>query len=330
VIPLSSLNVSQSSFFASIQDDMDRMEQVLEATLNTDYDFLSHLNRHILSNPGKRLRPSLLFAAGKMLDCPSELLVTYATIYELIHTATLVHDDLIDAAEQRRGKATINADFGATTTVLYGDLLFAKANQLAVTTGRLDVLDVIAEVTCFMVEGELLQVRSVYDLNISEADYFDILERKTACLFGATLKTAGLAANCSEEELQVLHNYGYNLGISFQLIDDYLDFAGDAEVLGKPVLHDLQAGKLTLPVIRFLDRNRKLGESLITRIWESQDHDAVEELLDHLKSDHGLKETYDLGKTYAESATDLMQRFPLSPYRDALAQVPGLMLDRQK
>lgn len=319
--------ISTPSLYAAIEDDLASLSEALQASLSTDNPFFSELNRHVLANPGKRLRPALLFLAGKMLSCVREPLVTYAVIYELIHTATLIHDDVIDEAEKRRGLASLNHVQGNTISVLYGDLLYTKANSLAVASKNLEVLDLICRVTQGMIEGEILQERWNFDLTISEQDYFEILIAKTALLFAATMETAGHVAGLNEEQRDALHQYGYNLGISFQLIDDYLDYAGNEQALGKPVLSDLREGKVTLPVIRLLAREPKT-ESLIRRCWSDHEDDAVLELRRAVIEHESLQETWELGRRYAEQACSFLVHFPDNTFRQMLAQVPELMLSR--
>lgn len=323
-------NMTTADVYAAIEDELEALSTTLEKTLHTDHPFFSQLNSYVLSNPGKRLRPALLFLASKMLDCESNQMLTYAMVYELIHTATLIHDDVIDEAEKRRGLTSLNQVQGNTISVLYGDLLYTKANSLAVAAENPKVLSQICHVTQRMIEGEILQERWNFDLDITERDYFEILVSKTALLFGATLETAGYMAGLEDSARRQLYDYGYHLGVSFQLVDDYLDYAGDANALGKPVLNDLREGKVTLPIIRLLERNHAEIAPLIRRYWDTQEQAVVEQLREAVISHDTLQETWELGRSYAQKAQAFLNDMPNNGYREILSQVPALMLSRVK
>lgn len=321
---------NRDALFQHIQVEMDQLEMNLVSVIRSDDRLLTRLNEHTFSNPGKRIRPALLFFLARMLNYRGPLAVTYATVFELIHTATLIHDDVIDEASTRRGKRTLNRDMGNTLTVLYGDLLYTKANLLAISAGRLDVLTLIASVTEKMVEGELFQEQWNFRMDISEEKYFEILTCKTAYLFAGATKTAAILAGCDPDQQQALYHYGFNLGVSFQLVDDYLDYSGEERKLGKPVLSDLREGKLTLPVIRLLSKKRAEYEKAITDFWEHKDRPFDPGLLSELQTGEDLQDTLSLGREYAEKAVACLDSFPSSTHRDILRQVPIQLIQRQR
>jgi len=188
----------------------------------------------------------------------------------------------------------------------------------------------ISSVTEEMIEGELLQEKHSFDMNMTERDYFNILSRKTAFLFGGTSKTAGVTAGCTPQQCEALYQYGYNLGISFQLVDDYLDYIGNKKQLGKPVLSDLLAGKMTLPIIRFHNENRDIASPLIQKIWDEKDGKTLQKLADLVRQSSSFKKTLEMSREYAEKAVAQLNGFPENKYKEILRQIPIQMLDRSR
>lgn len=307
------------------------LDRTMQRILGTDHPFLEELNRHIMAGTGKRLRPTLLVLCAKMLEFQSPNTVLYAAVFELIHTATLIHDDIIDQAEVRRGRETLNNRLDNTITVLYGDLLYTKAHSTAIEAGRLDVLGNITWVSERMIEGELLQNKVNFNADISESDYFDILQRKTAYLFGGTTKAAGQMADRSAREIDALFDFGFNFGVSFQLVDDLLDYTGNTEEMGKPVLKDLREGKVTLPLIRLLAKaeNKHLPD-LIRTFWDHPEADLPDALLDALHGGGTIEETRELAETYAEKAAEALNTLPKNDMRTLLQTLPTALLTRTK
>ena len=309
---------------------MARLDAEMMRIVGSDHPFLQELNQRTFAKPGKRLRPKLLILCGKMLGYQGELGPLYAAVFELIHTATLIHDDIIDDAETRRGQSTLNDLMGNTLTVLYGDLLYTKAHTAAIETGSLEVLHTITWVSERMIEGELLQNKINYNPDIDEPTYFDIIKRKTAYLFAGTTKAGGLIASAPSELTEALYEYGFNLGISFQLMDDYLDYKGSADVLGKPILQDLREGKITLPLIRLLSGGDERFLKWIKHIWATPETPLPAELLEALNESDVLGETWTLAKRFAEDAVAQLADFPANPYTDLLRELPMQLLHRKK
>lgn len=313
-----------------VAPEMEGLDREMARILGSDHPFLTELNQRIMAAPGKRLRPKLLVLCCKMLNYAGNDGPLFGAVFELIHTATLIHDDIIDEAQTRRGRNTLNNLLDNTITVLYGDLLYTKAHSTAIETGRLDVLHTITWVSERMIEGELLQYKINYDSAITEDTYFDILTRKTAYLFAGTTKAAGLVAERTEAEIEKLFEYGFNLGISFQLIDDYLDYMGDEDVLGKPVLQDLREGKVTLPLIRLLAEDDGTWRDQIHALWENQAETLPPGLLEALQNGVHLKQTWELAREYAEKAVAALQGFERNEIWHILTTMPLQLLQRHK
>lgn len=313
-----------------VATEMAQLDKEMMRIVGSDHPFLQELNKRTFAKPGKRLRPKLLVLCGKMLGYEGDLSPLYAAVFELIHTATLIHDDIIDDAKTRRGQTSLNDLMGNTLTVLYGDLLYTKAHTAAIETGSLEVLHTITWVSERMIEGELLQNKINHNIDIDEPTYFDIIKRKTAFLFAGTTKAGGLIASASEETIQALFDFGFNFGISFQLMDDYLDYKGSADVLGKPTLQDLREGKVTLPLIRLLSSGDEQFPKWIKKIWANPEAPLPAELLDAINSSDVLEDTWALAKRFAEDAVAHLANFPANPYTDLLRELPIKLLYRKK
>src|ERR1043166_500712 len=212
------------------------------------------------------MRPAVLLMAARLSGYLGDRAVLYAAVVEFIHTATLVHDDIIDDAEMRRGRLAVHSRWGNDITVLLGDYLYIKSMAMALTHDTLDIVRLLCDVTLHMIEGELYQLTKNGDAAISEDEHFDIIRRKTAYLFGGCAQIGGKLGNVSSERESALRDYGFNLGIAFQLVDDLLDFTGDADAVGKPVGGDLREGKMTLPLIHLLQQDEEVGASIIRDI----------------------------------------------------------------
>ncbi|MCB9398286.1 MAG: polyprenyl synthetase family protein [Acidobacteria bacterium] len=322
--------MNPTTIFDVIETDMGRLDQEMARALHSDHDYLQTLHGNILSNPGKRLRPALLFLCSKFLGYSGDLAATYAATFELIHTATLIHDDVIDGAVVRRGKATLNEEGRNTMTVLYGDLLYTKANSMAIQAGNLQILRIISDVTERMVEGELLQERINFSLDQNQITYFDILKRKTASLFAGTTETAAILADCDSRETKAMREFGFNLGISFQLIDDYLDYMESEEQLGKPSMSDLREGKLTLPMLRLLEAEPDRARTLTARFWQHSQDSTLQEIMDLMHQHEILEKVRQEAAAYADAAIQYLTPFAHNAYKEILNQIPVLMANRRK
>ena len=221
------------------------------------------MGRYIQKSGGKRVRPAVLLMAARLSGYKGDRAVLYASVVEFIHTATLVHDDIIDGADLRRGRLAVHSRWGNDITVLLGDYLYIKSMAMALTQDSLEIIRLLCDVTLRMIEGELYQLTKTGDVDITEEEHFEIIRRKTAFLFGGCAQIGGMLGGVTPEQETALRDYGFNLGIAFQLVDDLLDYTADAAALGKPVGGDLREGKVTLPIILLLRRGGPDADRLI-------------------------------------------------------------------
>jgi octaprenyl-diphosphate synthase len=318
-------------FIDLVADKLVLTEDLFRRELGSDVPFIQKAGVYIAQGGGKRVRPALLLLAARLLghDGPEE--VTYAAVVEFIHTATLIHDDIIDHATLRRGQATLNHLWGNNLTVLLGDWIYTKAMQMALSHGRVDVIDRLCAATLKMTEGELLAFQRLGEIDLSVDEYFEIIDRKTAHLFAAACSIPALIHPQRPEAGQVLARYGRALGICFQLVDDLLDFTARESELGKPVLSDLKEGKLTLPLILLLPRVETSQRKLLEMVLEDRSFSRVsaQEILDLVRSEGTLEEVSELARDYAAQAKAELQFFPESDARDALEFAPDFVLNRR-
>jgi octaprenyl-diphosphate synthase len=257
----------------------------------------------------------------------------YAASIEFIHTATLVHDDIIDGSELRRGRLAVHSRWGNDITVLLGDYLYIKSMAMALTHDELEIIRNLCDVTLRMIEGELYQLTKNGDADITEDEHFDIMRRKTAYLFGGCAQIGGMLAKVSSEHEQALQEYGFNLGMAFQIVDDLLDFTGDAQTVGKPLASDLREGKVTLPLIHLQQHGGDgPGQQIIRDIIAArtatpeQWHDLLRCLKEHASIDYAYRKAVE----FAERAKKPLYAFPSSPERDALLALPDYVLARDR
>ncbi len=313
-----------------VEEDLARVEEIFEAQFRSDVGLVGEIGRYIREGGGKRIRPALLLLACRLCGYRGERAITPASVVEFIHTATLLHDDIIDEATVRRGKRSVNSRWGNDITVLLGDFLYTKSMSMALSQDNLPILRLLSDVTLRMIEGELLEIEGNGDLRMSEGQHLDIIRRKTADLFSACMSIGAILGDVGEEKRSALTSYGLNLGICFQMVDDLLDFTADEKVLGKPVNNDLREGKLTLPVIFMLRKAGPAGERTVSHVLADRGFERVsrEDLL-RLAREHGaLEEARALAARYAEAARKDLAVFERSPFREALAVLPDFILSR--
>src|SRR5207247_4461339 len=255
-----------SQIFEPIRADLEKVDREFGRHIESQVDLIPKIGRYIQTSGGKRVRPAVLLMAARLGGYQGDRSVLYAAVVEFIHTATLVHDDIIDDSDLRRGRLAVHSRWGNDITVLLGDYLYIKSMALALTHDSLDLVRVLCDVTLHMIEGELYQLTKNGDIGISEDEHFDIIKRKTAFLFGGCAQIGGMLGKISADQEQALREYGFNLGVAFQLVDDLLDFTGDASALGKPVGGDLREGKMTLPLIHLLQQGEEVGARIIRDI----------------------------------------------------------------
>jgi len=327
----SSLALSQ--IFEPIRADLEKVDLEFARHVQSQVELIPRIGQYIQTAGGKRIRPAVLLMAARLAGYEGDRAVLYAAVVEFIHTATLVHDDIIDDGPAGRGRAAVHSRWGNDITVLLGDYLYIKSMALALTHDTLDLVRVLCDVTLKMIEGELYQLTKNGDADISEDEHFDIMRRKTAYLFGGCAQIGGMLGKIESEKEQALREYGFNLGIAFQLVDDLLDFTGDAQAVGKPLASDLREGKVTLPLIHLLRQSNdgegsRIVRDVITTHTVSAEQWAL--LLRMLKEHASIDYAYRRAVEYAERAKKPLYAFPPSSERDALLALPDYVLSRDR
>ncbi len=326
----SSLDLSQ--IFDPIRADLEKVDREFGRHVQSQVDLIPKIGQYIQTSGGKRMRPAVLLMASRLCGYGGDRAILYAAVVEFIHTATLVHDDIIDDSDLRRGRLAVHSRWGNDITVLLGDYLYIKSMALALTHDALEVIRLLCDVTLRMIEGELYQLTKNGDAAITEDEHFDIIRRKTAYLFGGCAQIGGMLGNVGAEREEALREYGFNLGIAFQLVDDLLDVTGDAAALGKPVGGDLREGKMTLPLIHLLQQNEEVGSRIVRDIIGTRQvaPGQWEELLRALKTHRSLEYAYRRASEFAERAKKSLYGFPPSAERDALLALPDYILTRDR
>ncbi len=321
---------SLTLLYKNIKGDLDEVEKALQLFSKSSNPIISEINSYLFQKSGKRIRPALLILCAKLLGYKGKEHINMSALVETIHTASLLHDDIIDHSDTRRGKETVHAKWGPNITVLLGDYLYIKTLGLSLESNFKDIVKILTDVSTEMIDGELFEYYMSGNLNILEHEYLEILNKKTASLFAASCQIAGILGGASKEELSRLISSGRNLGMSFQLIDDLLDFSGEAKILGKPVLSDLSEKRLTLPLIYTLKVDGAENRSRIAAILEERklSENSTQEILKMVKSNGALEYTFQKAEEFALKAKDLINLFPKSIYRDTLSMVSDFVLNR--
>ena len=323
-----------SRYFLPIASKLVGVEAELQRILQSDVEVVQKLADHVRSGQGKRLRPALVMLSSRFCGVPNDEDVRFGAVFELIHTATLVHDDVIDHAQLRRGMPTLNRLWGNTLTVLFGDLLYLVAMSEAIAGRSWRMMEIFAEVTTRMIEGELIQNDVLFKLDTSRKDYFDIQERKTALLFSGCTETGAVLTGRSQDECHAMREYGLEVGRAFQLVDDLLDYTATSEQLGKPAFSDLREGKLTLPMLTLLAQAPDEVRSLIRTIWDRGEEvpipEAEEQSLRALIARHdALAETRNLAMQASRNAVaHLAAVSGDAATGDLLREIPEALLSR--
>jgi len=315
-----------------VHSDLQKVEREISLESVASVDAITTIGEYVRSSGGKRVRPTLLLLCCRMLGEPGETAIRLAAVIEMIHSATLVHDDVIDTAETRRGRPSTNAIWGNQTSVLAGDWLYMQAFQVALRERNFHVLDLLIGLTQTMVEGELLQLERVRKIDISEADYIELVDRKTASLFAVSARLGAYAAGAGEKVESCLGDYGWNLGIAFQLVDDILDFTSREAILGKPVGRDLQEGKVTLPLIYALQDATPAERALVETVVRDAGYTHVSfgTILSLIEKYNGIGRARERARFFTEKARAIIGEFPESPYQRALTAITDLMTDRDR
>jgi octaprenyl-diphosphate synthase len=319
--------------FDLIHDELQQVEKRITVESVASVDAVTAIGQYLQSSGGKRLRPTLLLISSKLVadgNVSSSTAVQLGAVVELVHAATLVHDDVIDAAETRRGRPSSNVKWGNHTCVLAGDWLYMQAFQIALRARNFRVLDLLIGLTQMMVEGELLQLERIGKIGVSEADCMELVDRKTARLFSVCAQLGAIAGHSDPQTQERLGEYAWNLGMAFQLVDDVLDFTAREKTLGKPVGGDLREGKVTLPLVYALERATQAERSLVEIILHQRNYEEVRfsQILALLEKYRGIERVKERAQTFTDKARQIIAEFPDSPYQRALLAVTELVTER--
>ena len=308
--------------------EMQEVDRVIQERLRSDVALVNQISHYIISAGGKRIRPRLvlLFASALGFDGPERHVL--AAIVEFIHTATLLHDDVVDESSLRRGRQTANALFGNAASVLVGDFLYSRAFQMMVSVNRMRVLDVLADATNVIAEGEVLQLMNMHDPDISVEDYLRVIRYKTAKLFEASARLGAVIAGADAATEEACASYGRALGTAFQLVDDLLDYEGDTQSLGKNVGDDLREGKPTLPLLVAMERSSEQERQLIRHAIENGEEQRLAEIIAIVRRTGALEATREAARTEAQRARDSLNALPPSTAREALLYLCVQSVDR--
>jgi octaprenyl-diphosphate synthase len=321
-----------AQLFEPIRDDLRQVEREFARHVQSQVAVIPAIGNYIQDGGGKRIRPALLLMAARMAGYTGERAVLYASVIEFIHTATLVHDDIIDESELRRGREAVHTRWGNHVTVLFGDFLYLKSMSLALTQDTLDIIRLLCDVTLRIVEGEIYQLTRNGVVDLSEEEHLDIVRRKTAFLFAGSSKIGGMLGPTTREQQDALWDYGVNIGMAFQIVDDLLDFTGEEVALGKPVGGDMREGKMTLPLIHLYSSGERRAQSLIADAIKARHvtHDEWREIRALLAQSRSLDYAHGIALDYVERAKRALYAFPPSDARDALLYLPDYVVSRDR
>lgn len=315
-----------------VREDLERCNRLIVERMQSPVTLIPQLAAHIVAAGGKRLRPLLTLAAARLCGYRGERHVNLAACVEFIHTATLLHDDVVDESALRRGQASANALFGNKASVLVGDFLFARAFQMMVADGSLEVLRILSQAAATIAEGEVLQLITQNDTATTEAQYLEVIEGKTAALFAAATEVGAVVADRPAAEQEALRAYGHNLGIAFQLVDDALDYSAEQETLGKTVGDDFREGKITLPVLLAFARGDEGERGFWRRTLEerAQSDGDLAQAQALMQRHDALADSVARARHYGDQALDALAIFPESRERWALADIVRFCVDRAR
>jgi octaprenyl-diphosphate synthase len=315
-----------------IESGMSQVEEELHRQSSSGIQLVEDIGQYVCRSGGKRVRPAILLLSSQLCGYDGPIGPRLGAVIEMIHSATLVHDDIIDNASVRRGRPSVNAQWGNEITVLMGDWLYMTAFRLALGERHFKVLDVLIEVTRKMIEGELIQHAYNGNLDITEEQHLDISMRKTAFLFSACSQIGGILGSLGEEREELLRAYGLNVGLAFQLVDDVLDFTSNESVLGKPVGSDLKEGKLTLPLIYLMRDGKPHHREMVRTALKENTPDAAAlcSISQLVREYHTADRVLEKAHEYAQKARNCLKDFPACRARDALMSIPDYIVERDR
>ncbi len=309
-------------------EDMAAMNRLIQASLSSDVVLIDQLSHYIIGSGGKRLRPLLVLLAARACGYEGEQHINLAAVIEFIHTATLLHDDVVDASELRRGQETANAIWGNEASVLVGDFLYSRAFEMMVEARSMRVMEILSHATNTIAEGEVMQLLNCNDPDTTEERYLQVIQRKTAKLFEAGTQLGAVLAGRPETEERALADYGMHLGTAFQLVDDMLDYNASAEQIGKNVGDDLAEGKPTLPLIHTMSRGTPEQARLVRQAIEHGGRERIDDILAAIESTGAIAYTARLARTEADKARSALDALPASRHREALVALADFAVER--
>jgi octaprenyl-diphosphate synthase len=309
-------------------DDMQRVDALIRHRLSSDVVLINQIADHIIAGGGKRLRPMLHVLAAGAAGYDGDQHIKLAAVIEFIHTSTLLHDDVVDESDLRRGRKTANALWGNAASVLVGDFLYSRSFQLMVELDDMRVMRILADTTNTIAEGEVLQLLNIGNADVDEAAYLAVIERKTAVLFAAATELGGVLAGLPEEQVAALRRYGMELGYAFQIADDLLDYVSDADTLGKNIGDDLAEGKPTLPLIYAMQKADPEQAQSLRHAIEHGGLDSLERIIAAIRDSGALDRTHERAVQHAKAAREVLDALSPSPYRDALAALADYSVQR--
>lgn len=326
----SEVSFTPRDIFRLVEEDLGKVEARLKEMSPSAVPVINDINNYVHDSGGKRLRPAIVLLSSRLCGAEGDAPIQLGVVVELIHAATLIHDDIIDGAELRRGLPSVNARWGNPITVLVGDWLYMTAFHLALALRDFRILDLLIGITRKMVEGELMQLACNWRVDISVEQQLEICSRKTADLFSGCSRLGAFLAGTDSGRENRLGVYGRSLGMAFQLVDDILDYTSNETVLGKPVLKDLEEGKATLPIIYLMQRADRAERRFIERVVQAQDFSSEnkKKIIRLVRAYQTLAETQTLAERFAQEARSTLLDFPDSIYKEALLKVPEFILNR--
>jgi len=320
------MNIEQIKLLTD--DDMKAVDVVIQERLASDVVLVNQLSQYIVNSGGKRLRPLLSIIASRAYGYEGQHHFSLAAIIEFIHTATLLHDDVVDESDLRRGRETANALFGNAASVLVGDFLYSRAFEMMVEVKSMKVMQILAETTNIIAEGEVMQLMNCHDADTTEQRYLDVIHAKTAKLFEAATRLGAVITQRPEEEEQALANYGMHLGTAFQLIDDVLDYSSSSDEMGKNVGDDLAEGKPTLPLIYAMNNGTEEQAAIVRKAIEEGGLDYIDQVMEAISATGAITYAEQIAKKEAELAIEQLLYLPESPYKEALIGLAKFSVDR--
>jgi octaprenyl-diphosphate synthase len=314
-----------------ISQDLAHLEQSIDKLLTTRVTFIKEVVHHIVKSGGKRIRPILVILSAKICGAKDDRHISYAAIIEFVHTATLLHDDVVDNAKIRRGRLTANTIWGNEPSVLVGDFLFTKSFDLMIQTQNAEILKVMADATTKLAEGEIMELLRTSDINTTEKDYYEVIDNKTAVLLAAACEIGALLGDVEPEKRLALREFGHHLGMAFQLKDDLLDYVSTDSTLGKNTGTDFKEGKVTLPLIHALEyANTAERETIVAALQKRKTSKKdFQKVKDIIETYGGLEYTSNVSKEHIDKARGYLAPFPPSPYKEAILELATYFITRE-